>query len=161
MKVLFDQGTPVPLRRSLPGYSVDTAFELGWATLHNGDLLNRAEAEGYDLLITTDQQLRHQQNLSGRRLAILVLCSTSWSRIQAHVGAIRETLSRMQPGSTRSWRSDRAPARAIRLGGVKWWLTLHPLSDEVPGLGADWAAAPAQKVRSPKNEYWVSRPPHA
>ena len=70
MKVLFDQGTPVPLRRSLSGHTVDTAFELGWATLRNGDLLDRAEAEGYDLLITTDQQLRHQQNLFGRRLAI-------------------------------------------------------------------------------------------
>ena len=98
MKVLFDQGTPVPLRRSLPEHAVDTAFELGWATLRNGELLNRAEAEGYELLITTDQQLRHQQNLSGRRLAILVLRSTSWPRIQAHVGAIRETVSRMQPG---------------------------------------------------------------
>ena len=98
MKVLFDQGTPVPLRRSLPGHAVATAFELGWATLRNGDLLNRAEAEGYDLLITTDQHLRHQQNLSGRRLAILVLRSTSWPRIQAHVAAIREAISRMQPG---------------------------------------------------------------
>jgi len=98
MKVLFDQGTPVPLRRSLPGHVVDTAFELGWATLRNGDLLNRAEAAGYDLLITTDQQLSHQQNLSRRRLAILVLRSTSWPRIQAHVSAIRERISRMQPG---------------------------------------------------------------
>ena len=98
MKVLFDQGTPVPLRRSLTGHAVDTAFELGWATLRNGELLDRAEAEGYDLLITTDQQLRHQQNLSGRRLAILVLRSTSWPRIQAQVAAIRGTLGRMQPG---------------------------------------------------------------
>ena len=98
MKVLFDQGTPVPLRRSLPEHSVDTAFELGWATLRNGELLDRAEAEGYDLLITTDQQLRHQQNLSGRRLAILELRSTCWPRIQAHVATMRATLSRMQPG---------------------------------------------------------------
>ena len=98
MKVLFDQGTPVPLRRSLPGHAIDTAFELGWATLRNGDLLNRAEAEGYDLLITTDQQLLHQQNLSRRRLAILELRSTSWPRIQAYVRAIRERISRMQPG---------------------------------------------------------------
>ena len=98
MKVLFDQGTPVPLRRSLPGHAVDTAFERGWGTLRNGDLLNRAEAAGYDLLITTDQQLPHQQNLSGRRLAILVLRSTSWPRIQAHVRTIRERIGRMQPG---------------------------------------------------------------
>ena len=71
MKVLFDQGTPVPLRRSLPGHTVDTAFELGWATLRNGDLLNRAEAEGYDLLIRCcgrvgQNAVSENQGLTGR-----------------------------------------------------------------------------------------------
>lgn len=98
MKVLFDQGTPVPLRRSLFGHSIDTAFELGWSDLRNGELLSRAEEAGYALLITTDQQLRHQQNLSGRRLAIIVLLSTSWPRIQSDIAAIQEAVNRMQPG---------------------------------------------------------------
>ena len=63
MKVLFDQGTPVPLRRELAGHTIDTVYEQGWSTLSNGRLLTIAEQAGYDLLITTDQNLRYQQNL--------------------------------------------------------------------------------------------------
>ena len=62
MKILFDQGKPAPLRRYLSGHSVDTAYERGWSDLRNSDLLDKAEMEGYELLITTDQNLRHQQN---------------------------------------------------------------------------------------------------
>ena len=65
MKILFDQGTPAPLRRYLAGHSVDTAYERGWSDLRNGDLLTEAEINGYDLLITTDQNMRYQQNLAG------------------------------------------------------------------------------------------------
>lgn len=78
MKILFDQGTPVPLRRYLSGHTVDTAYERGWSELSNGDLLTTAESENYDLLITTDQNLRYQQNFVGRQIAIVVLLSTSW-----------------------------------------------------------------------------------
>lgn len=73
MKILFDQGTPVPLRRYLTDHSVTTAYEEGWSNLSNGDLLKSAEAKGYQLLITTDQNLRYQQNLSERKIAIVVL----------------------------------------------------------------------------------------
>ncbi len=66
MKILFDQGTPVPLRRLLIGHQVDTAFEKDWSTLRNGELIARAEAEGYDLLITTDANLKHQQELGSK-----------------------------------------------------------------------------------------------
>lgn len=59
MKILFDQGTPVPLRRFLSDHVVDTAYEQGWSALTNGDLLSMAEQNGYDLLITTDQNLRY------------------------------------------------------------------------------------------------------
>src|SRR5262245_2416006 len=78
MRILFDQGTPVPLRQHLPSHRVDTAFERGWSTLRNGELLDVAEHERYDLLITTDQNLRYQQQLAARQLAIIVLLSTSW-----------------------------------------------------------------------------------
>ena len=67
MKILFDQGTPAPLRRHLAGHTVDTAFERGWFGLTNGDLLDRAEEDGYQLLITTDQNLHLQQNIARRR----------------------------------------------------------------------------------------------
>lgn len=76
MRILFDQGTPAPLKDYLLGDEVATVFELGWMDLTNGELLTRAE-ETYDLLVTTDQQMRYQQNLAGRRLAIAVLMSTS------------------------------------------------------------------------------------
>jgi hypothetical protein len=77
MRILFDQGTPVPLRAHLAGHVVQTVFELGWSNLANGALLTAAE-KPFDLLITTDQQLRYQQNLGGRTLGILVLMTTSW-----------------------------------------------------------------------------------
>ena len=89
MKILFDQGTPAPLRRNLAGHSVDIAHERGWSNLSNGDLLDAAEREGYQLLITTDQNLRYQQNLAGRQIAIVVLLSTSWPRIQRRVDDIK------------------------------------------------------------------------
>ena len=60
MKLLFDQGTPVPLRRHLPEHSVATAYEAGWSGLSNGDLLTAAENAGYQILVTTDQNLRYQ-----------------------------------------------------------------------------------------------------
>lgn len=99
MKILFDQGTPVPLRAYLKGHIVDTAYELGWAVLRNSELLNTAEEAGYDLLVTTDQNLKHQQNLSARKLAILVLRSTSWHKIRAHAQTIAQTIETIHAGN--------------------------------------------------------------
>ena len=101
MKVLFDQGTPAPLRRHLAGHSVDTAYERGWSDLYNGDLLDSAELDGYELLITTDQNIRYQQNLGGRKLGVLVLRSTSWPRIQLRIEEIQAVVDGMQPGDYR------------------------------------------------------------
>ena len=101
MIILFDQGTPVPLRRHLAGHTVDTAFEVGWSKLLNGELLDRAEEHGYELIITTDQQLRSQQNLARRQLAVLVLLSTSWPRIQLRIDEIQNAVNGMQPGDYR------------------------------------------------------------
>ncbi len=98
MRILFDQGTPVPLRQHLTRHLVDTAFERGWSTLRNGELLDVAEHEGYDLLITTDQNLRYQQQLAARQLAIIVLLSTSWPRIQRRIEAIQAAVERVIPG---------------------------------------------------------------
>jgi hypothetical protein len=88
VRILFDQGTPVPLRRYLPNHQIATAFELGWGTLKNGEMLTKAEEAGYELLVTTDRNLKYQQNLSGRKIAILVIATTSWPRIQKIIGAI-------------------------------------------------------------------------
>ena len=72
--------------------------ERGWSGLDNGALLDRAEEDGYQLLVTTDQHLRHQQNLAGRRLAIVVLLAASWPRIQRRVADIQAAVDRMEPG---------------------------------------------------------------
>ena len=83
MQILFDQGTPAPLRRFLTAHDVSTAYEQGWSTVTNGDLIRLAEQQGYELLITTDTNLRYQQNLKTRAIAILVLSTTSWPRIRS------------------------------------------------------------------------------
>jgi hypothetical protein len=95
--VLFDQGVPAPLRDHLPGHDVKTAFELGWSTLVNGELLTRAE-ERFDAIITTDHNLQQQQNLSGRRIAVLVLPTTSWPRLQGMTRAIADAVGSLEPG---------------------------------------------------------------
>ena len=97
MKILFDQGTPVPLRHQLPRHTVETAYEKGWSDLKNGDLLAHAEAEGFDILFTTDQNLRHQQNLAGRRVSVVVLMTTSWPRIREHAALVVRALNNSRP----------------------------------------------------------------
>ena len=97
MRILFDQGTPVPLRQHLPGHQVQTAFELGWSRLSNGDLLAAAEKQ-FEVLVTTDQNLHHQQLLAGRKLAVLVLPTTSWPRLRDRAGEIAEALASLKAG---------------------------------------------------------------
>ena len=98
MKILFDQGTPLPLRRSLAGHTVDIPSRKGWSGLRNGALLDAAEREGYQVLITTDQSLRYQQNLSDRTIAIIVLMKATWPRIRNHLQEIAEALDSIKPG---------------------------------------------------------------
>lgn len=88
MRVLFDQGTPVPLRAHLAQHDIETAYERRWATLKNGALLDAAEDEGFAVLVTTDVNLKHQQNLASRRIAIVVLTRTSWPRNQRAVTTV-------------------------------------------------------------------------
>jgi hypothetical protein len=85
MRILFDHGTPAGLARALPGHTVTTAQARGWDRLSNGDLLQAAEADGFDLLSTTDRRIRYQQNLTARRIALIVLAgSTKWARIHTN-----------------------------------------------------------------------------
>jgi hypothetical protein len=99
VKVLFDQGTPVPLRRHLRLHEVTTVYELSWSTLQNGALISQAEGAGFEVLVTTDQNLKYQQNLRGRRLAVVVLLSTSWPKIQARVSAVATAVDEATLGS--------------------------------------------------------------
>ena len=97
MRILFDQGTPVPLRAALSGHTVATAYERGWSSLQNGELLTAAESQ-FDVFVTTDKSLRYQQNLAGRQLAILVLPYASWPRLSSHVGTIAAAVDAMRTG---------------------------------------------------------------
>ena len=101
MRILFDNGTPRQLRHRLFDHDVETATERGWDTLANGDLLDRAEEDGFDVLVTTDQGIRYQQNMSNRRVAVLVLMNTAWPLISRRVEAVRNALDGIQPGELR------------------------------------------------------------
>lgn len=94
MRVLFDQGTPAPLRGSLLRHRVETAYERGWSTLLNGELLRAAEAAGFDVLVTTDMNLRYQQNLPECRIAIVALSTTSWPRIRDAIEQVSQAVER-------------------------------------------------------------------
>lgn len=98
MNILLDQGTPVPLRRHLHPGTVDTAAEMGWSELSNGDLLAAAEDAGYSILSTTDQNLRYQQNLSQRKIGVVVLMSTSWPRIQQRIHDVIRVVDELPQG---------------------------------------------------------------
>jgi predicted nuclease of predicted toxin-antitoxin system len=99
VRVLLDQGTPAPLRRLLADHEVATAHERGWATMKNGDLLAAAEAAGFEIFVTTDKNLQYQQNLETRVIAIVVLSTTSWPRIQAAAGAVVLAIGAVASGS--------------------------------------------------------------
>jgi hypothetical protein len=100
MLILFDHGTPKGLARSLPGHTIITAQARGWDKLGNGALLNAAEKAAFDLLLTTDRRIRHQQNLAGRKIALVVLTGTTkWSRVRLHVERIAAEVSAATPGS--------------------------------------------------------------
>lgn len=98
MKVLFDQNTPRPLARFLAGHEVLRAAELGWQRLSNGELISSAEAHGFDVMITADRNLRYQQNLTGRKLAIIVLPSGRWPEVKPYISAIIQTIGSARPG---------------------------------------------------------------
>lgn len=99
MRILFDQGTPAPLRHLLVGHDVSTAYECGWSTLKNGELLAAAEDQAFAVLVTTDKNLRYQQNLTPRTIAIIVLGTTSWPRIRAAAETVAAALAAAVPGS--------------------------------------------------------------
>ncbi len=89
MRILFDQGTPVAIRDRLENHSVRTANAQGWSTLTNGELLRVAERAGFEVLLTTDTSLPHQQNLEGRKLAVVILTRNPLGADQAKNGGDR------------------------------------------------------------------------
>jgi hypothetical protein len=99
MRILFDHGTPSGIARSLAGHDVTEAIERGWHTISNGELLQVAEATGFDLLLTTDKGIRYQQNLTGRKIAIIVLGNSTWRLVRLHLDRVALAVSQAAPGS--------------------------------------------------------------
>ena len=97
MKILFDECMPQPLRRRLAEFEISTAQEMGWGRVKNGDLLKLAE-DKFDAFLTSDQQLKYQQNLKGRKLAILVLSTNRWPQVKARTQEIIAAIQTLKPG---------------------------------------------------------------
>lgn len=99
MRVLFDNGTPRGLAGSLLEHAVEEARTRGWDSLGNGALLDAAEAAGFQVLVTTDRNLRHQQDLRRRTIAIVVLGNARWRLIRKRLREIAEAVSAAAPGT--------------------------------------------------------------
>jgi hypothetical protein len=100
MLILFDHGTPRGMIRAFFGHTVITAQSRGWDRLSNGALLGAAEAAEVDIFLTTDRRIRYQQNLTGRKIAIVVLTGTTkWSRATLHLDRIAVVVTAAKPGS--------------------------------------------------------------
>jgi hypothetical protein len=100
MNILLDECVPWPMHRLLLGHECHTAQQVGWGRVENGQLLKLAEGE-FDLFITADQNLRYQQNLAGRRIAILELSSNNLRRIEAAAATIQLAIAEVLPGDFR------------------------------------------------------------
>ncbi len=99
MRVLFDNGTPRGVAAALSDHTVEEARSHGWDTLRNGELLDAAEAAGFDVLLTTDRNIRFQQNLTDRKIAIVVLSKGRWRLIRNKLPEIAAAVAAATPGS--------------------------------------------------------------
>jgi len=99
MRILFDHGTPSGIARALADHKVTEAIERGWDRISNGELLTKAEAEGFELMLTTDKKIRYQQNLKGRKIAIVVLGNSAWRMVCKHLDRVATAVNEATPGS--------------------------------------------------------------
>jgi hypothetical protein len=99
MRVLLDNGTPRGIAKALQGHMVEEARAHGWDTLRNGDLLDAAEAARFEAFVTTDRNIRHQQNLTGRKIAVVVLAKGRWKLIKARLAEISAAVDSARPGT--------------------------------------------------------------
>ena len=98
MLILFDHVTPGGIARFLLSHTITKAKDRGWDTLSNGDLLAEAERAGFDLLLTADKNMRYQQNLRGRRIALVVLSTPRWPVVRLHLEKIAAAINAATPG---------------------------------------------------------------
>lgn len=99
MLILFDHGTPAPLASFLTGHTVKKTKDLGWDTLNNGELLRIAEQAAFEVFLTTDKNIRYQQNLADRIIAIVVLSNSRWPVVRLHVNRVIAAIAGVKPGT--------------------------------------------------------------
>jgi predicted nuclease of predicted toxin-antitoxin system len=111
LKILIDQNVSARLARLLTGHEATHASSMGWAKLTNGDLLTAAEVDGFEIFLTADKNIRYQQNLAGRRIALVVLGTNQLEILFANVDQIRQAVNAVQLGSYVTVEFDRPPLR--------------------------------------------------
>jgi hypothetical protein len=99
MLILFDHGTPAPLALFLTGHTVKKTKDLGWDTLNNGELLKVAEQAAFEIFLTTDKNIRYQQNLADRIIAIVVLGNSRWPVVRLYVNRVVAAIAGAKPGT--------------------------------------------------------------
>lgn len=99
MLILFDNGTPRGLARFLAVHVVEEARARGWEELANGALIDVAEQAGFEVMVTTDKNIRYQQNLTARRIALVVLGNSQWPMVKLVAGTIVAAVNAAEPGS--------------------------------------------------------------
>jgi hypothetical protein len=110
VKILFDHYVPRPLRRELPDHEIKTAHEMHWEGLKSGKLLDEALTARFDVFLTVDQNIRHQQNLQGRAIAVVVMIAYGITAedLRLLLPAVEESLAIVQPGQLYEVRTERA-----------------------------------------------------
>ena len=99
MRIRFDQGVPRGLGASLHGHEVTEARKLKWERISNGELLRLAEDTGFELILTTDKNVRYQQNLAARKISIVVLGNSPWWLVRQHLDGIVAAVNAATSGS--------------------------------------------------------------
>ena len=117
MRIVFDKNVPVGVRRFLSEHEVRTFVEMEWhPQMENGELLKAAESSGFDVMVTSDQNISHQQNLAGRKLALVVLGSNIWPVVRDHGAAIAAKVDAATPGSYEFIEMPLSPKRRRDVG---------------------------------------------
>jgi hypothetical protein len=98
VKIFFDECVPRPLRSLLPEHQIKTAVEMGWGRLKNGELIQRAEENKFEVFVTSDQNLRYQQNIEGRQIAMVILPTNYWPILRSQAAAVATALTNLKPG---------------------------------------------------------------
>ena len=161
MLILFDHVTPRGIARFLADHTVTKAKDRGWDTLTNGDLLAEAERAGFDVLLTADKNMRYQQNLKGRSIALVVLSTPQWPAVRLHYSEDR-CCGERRNNAGQLCRS-RDPLHSVMAPITKCQPTRRDTSDEGPKSGPAQLPAPripSEQLSAPRDILRISIRPH-